>query len=228
MISERWTARLVGLLFIIGTVAGVSSYIGLQPQGAPDLLVNVYENQTNVITGALFVLIMGIAIAPIPVFLYPILKKESQALALGYIVFRTLEVVTYLGVAVSWLLMVSLSREYAVVAAPDVEVFNLVGSMIKATSGWIDPVMVMIFSVSALILNYLFIKSGFIPRWLSGWGFIGGAIHLVEGLLTLYGYTDFDVLGVPLFLPIAIQEMVYALWLIIKGFSVTSETLHPI
>ena len=222
MLSDRWTARIVGLLFIIGTVAGVSSYIGIEPQNAPDLLVSVYDNQSNVITGVLFVLIMGIAIAPIPVFLYPIFKEHNQALALGYIVFRTLEVVTYLGVSVSWLLLVSLSKEYALATAPDVELFNLMGSVIMAISEWIDPILIMVFSISALILNYLFIRSRLIPRWLSGWGFFGAILHFIEGLLNLYGFSNLGIFGVPIYLPIAIQEMVYAIWLIVKGFQVNS------
>jgi hypothetical protein len=112
MSSYKKTARIVGVLFIIATVAGILSFVGMGPQGTPDYLVDVSANGNQVITGALLVLIMGVAIAPIPVMLFPILKKYNESLALGYVVFRVLEVVTYIGVVISWLLLVRTSNNF--------------------------------------------------------------------------------------------------------------------
>jgi len=217
--NPRMTARIVGVLFIIGTVAGISSFIGVGPQNTPDYLVDVSENRTQVITGAIFVLIMGVALAPVPVLLYPVLKKYSESLALGYVVFRTLEVFTYILTVISWLLLLTLSQEYVQAGAPGASHYQTLGTLIRAAGEWIDPILVIIFSISALILNYVFYQSKLIPRWLSGWGFVGATLHLVEGLLAVFGYPDISVLGVPVFLPIALQEMVYAVWLIVKGFN---------
>jgi hypothetical protein len=217
--NPRKTARIVGVLFIIGTVAGILSFIGVGPQGTPDYLVNVSANGNQVITGALLVLIMGVAIAPIPVMLFPILKKYNESLALGYVVFRVLEVATYIGIVVSWLLLLTLSQEYVLAGAPDASHYQTLGTLVKAVGEWIDPILVIVFSISALILNYIFYRSKLVPRWLSGWGLFGATLHLAEGLLAVFGFPDISVLGIPVYLPIGLQEMVYAVWLIVKGFN---------
>ena len=83
MSSYKNTARIVGILFIIGTVSGIGSFVGMGPQNTPDYLVNVAANGNKVRAGALLVLIMGIALAPVPALLFPILKKYNEGLALG-------------------------------------------------------------------------------------------------------------------------------------------------
>ena len=217
--NPRNIARVVGVLFIIGTVAGVGSFVGMGPLGASDYLVNVAANESKVRAGALLVLIMGMALAPVPALLYPVLKKYNESLALGYVVFRTFEVVTDLGISISWLMMLTLSKEFVQAGAPADSYYQTLGTLLKAAGEWMDPVLVIVFSVSALILNYVFYKSKLIPRWLSGWGFVGAVLHLAEGVLAIIGFPEISVMGVPVFLPIALQEMVYAVWLIVKGFN---------
>ena len=217
--DPRKTARIVGALFIIGTVSGILSYIGMRPQNTPDYLVTVSANANLVITGALLVLIMGVALAPVPVLLFPILKKYNESLALGYVVFRVLEVVTYIGIVISWLLLLTLSQQYVHAGAPDASHYQTLGALIKAAGDWIDPILMIVFSISALILNYVFYRTKLIPRWLSGLGLFGATLHFAEGVLAVFGFPDISVLGIPVFLPIAVQEMVYAVWLIAKGFN---------
>jgi len=222
--DPRKTARIVGVLFIIGTVSGILSFVGMGPQNTPDYLVDVSANANKVKTGALLVLIMGIALAPVPVLLFPILKKYNESLALGYVVFRVLEVATYIGIVISWLLLLTLSQQYVQAGAPDASYYQTIGALIKATGEWIDPILVIVFSISALILNYTFYQTKLIPRWLSGLGLFGATLHLAEGLLAVFGYPDITVLGIPVYLPIGIQEMVYAVWLIVKGFNPSAIT----
>ena len=217
--NPRNIARVVGMLFIIGTVAGVGSFVGMGPLSASDYLVNVAANETKVRAGALLVLIMGIALAPVPVLLYPILKKYNESLALGYVVFRTFEVVTDLGISISWLMLLTLSKEFVQAGAPAGSYYQTLGTLLKAAGEWMDPVLVIVFSISAVILNYVFYKSKLIPSWLSGWGFVGAVLHLAEGVFAFIGLPEISVFGVPVFLPIALQEMVYAVWLIVKGFN---------
>jgi hypothetical protein len=72
----------------------------------------------------------------------------------------------------------------------------------------------LVFSLAALVLNYILYQSRLIPRWLSGWGLIGAILSFATYLLQFYG-VNLDVL----FLLIALQEMVFAVWLIVKGFN---------
>ena len=89
MNTNRKSAIIVGVLYIIGTVAGVLSVVFTQSTlNDADYLVKLSANGNQLITGALFVLIMGLALALIPVVMFPILKRYNEVLALGYVVFR--------------------------------------------------------------------------------------------------------------------------------------------
>ena len=88
MNSINKTAGIVGVLYIIGTIAGILSYVLTGPVlGGSDFLVNVSAHEIQIIAGALCVLIMGFALAMVPVMMFPLLKKYNEALALGYVVF---------------------------------------------------------------------------------------------------------------------------------------------
>ncbi len=114
MESNRKTAIIVGVLYIIGTAAGVLSGLILGPvMGASDILAQAAANEGRVITGALLVLVMGLPLAMVPVMLYPLFRPYGRALALGAVVFRgTLEAVAYMAIASGWLLMVTAGRAY--------------------------------------------------------------------------------------------------------------------
>jgi hypothetical protein len=61
---------------------------------------------------------------------------------------------------------------------------------------------------------YLLYQSTLIPRWLSGWGFLAAILYLVASIYNLFG-PELSIL----LLPLALQEMVMAVWLIVKGFN---------
>ena len=92
MNTQKKTARIVGALFIIATVASSLGFVILDPiLNAPDILVNVSANITQVTIGVLLLLIDSAAVVGIAVMMFPILKKHNEALALGYVGFRVIE-----------------------------------------------------------------------------------------------------------------------------------------
>jgi hypothetical protein len=211
----------VGVLFIIGTASGILSvtFTG-SILGAPDYLVQIAANETQMRTGAFFVLMMGLSLAMIPVMMYPILKKENEALALGTLVFRgPLEATIYILMAVSWLLLILVSQEYVNAGAAEASGLQTLGALLVNVSEKINPVLEVVFSIGALMYYYLFYRSRLIPRWLSGWGLLGGILYLASGIIALFG-TDLGFLLAVL----GIQEMIMALWLIFKGFESSAMT----
>ena len=87
--SLNTTARIVGVLFIIGTVAGILSGVVTGPVlDASDYLAQVDANEGSVILGALLVLVMGFPLAMIPAMMFPIFRKYNEPLALGAVIFR--------------------------------------------------------------------------------------------------------------------------------------------
>ncbi len=210
------TARIVGVLFIIGTAAGILSVVFTGSILAdPEYLMKVSANENQIIIGALLVLIMGFALAMVPVMLFPIFKKYNEALALGAVVFRgALEAVAYIAVVIVWLLLIILSQEYVKAGMPDASYFQTLGTLLQEAGVWFGYILSMVFSIGALMIYYLFYQTKLIPRWLSVWGLIGAVIYLAQPLLALFG-SELDIL----FAPLALQEMVLAVWLIVKGFN---------
>ncbi len=226
MNSNRRTAIIVGVLYILGTVAGILSVILTQPVAdAQDYLAAVTANENQVIIGALFVLTMGLALAMIPVVLFPLLKKFNEVLALGYVVFRgALETVTYLAMVACWLLIVSLTQEYA--GIPSASAFQNMGALLLQVQDAINLILIIVFSLGALMLYYLLYTSKLISRWISAWGIIAILLHLSTSFLDMFGFMEVSMSGgtmseatFVLNFPIFLQEMVMAVWLIVKGFN---------
>jgi hypothetical protein len=222
MNSFNKTARIVGVLYIIGTIAGMLSYVLTGPiLGGSDFLVSVSTHEIQIIAGALCVLIMGFALAMVPVMMFPLLKKYNEALALGYVVFRgALETMMYIVLAISWLLLIPVSQEYVKAGTPDASYFQTLGAVLLGGHDLIGPVQTIVFCLGALIFYYLLYQTKLIPRWLSGWGLIAIIPYLAAGLLVLFGFFGpLSTSEIVLDFPLALQEMVMAVWLIIKGFN---------
>jgi hypothetical protein len=221
MNPNRKTAIIVGVLFIIGTVSGILGGIFTGPiLDASDYLVQIVAHEAQIISGAFFVLLMGLALTMVPVMMFPIFKKENEALALGTVIFRgPLEATMYILMAVSWLLLILVSQEYAMNGKLGFAQFQALGAVLLKMNDMINPVLEIIFSLGALMFYTLFYQSRLIPRWLSGWGLIGAIVYLAAGMMALFG-TGMDFLLAPL----GLQEMVMAVWLIFKGFNNTATT----
>jgi len=222
MDTNRKTAIIVGVLFIIGTVAGILSVVFYGPiLNGPDYLIKVSANENQIIIGALFVLTMGFALAMVPVMMFPIFKKHNEALALGYVVFRgALETVTYIALVISRLLLILVSQEYVAAGTPDASYFQTLGALLLKGHDSINTILIIVFGLGALMLYYLFYQSKLIPRWISGWGFFAIILHLATGFLIIFHLqSPFSTINTVMNLPILLQEMVMAVWLIVKGFN---------
>jgi len=213
---------IVGVLFIIGTVSGILSAVFTGSiLDAPDYLAQVAANEPKMITGAFFVLLMGLSLAMVPVMMYPLFKRQNEVLALGAVVFRgPLEAATYILMVVSWLLLIVVSREVA--SAADAAQFQALGTVLLKANEMINPVLEIVFSLGALMFYILFYQTRLIPRWLSGWGVIGAVVYLAAGILALFGYGMEFLLAL-----LGVQEMVMALWLIFKGFNSVGISPEP-
>ncbi|MCJ7489344.1 MAG: DUF4386 domain-containing protein, partial [Thermoplasmata archaeon] len=111
MDPHRKTAMIVGVLFIIATIAGLIGAILIGPiLDDPEYLVNTSAHENEVALGALLYLIMGVAIVGIAVMIFPILKNVNEGLALAYVGFRTLEGVILIVVTMSLLSLLTLSQ----------------------------------------------------------------------------------------------------------------------
>ena len=223
--TYRKTSVIVGVLFIIGTIAGISSGVVTGPVlGDPDYLAAVATNESSIVLGALLVLVMGFPLAMIPAMMFPIFRKYNEPLALGAVIFRgVLEAVTYMVIATCWLLLISIGKGFVNAGAADALPFQAMGHFITQTVYWTEHLLALVFTIGALMLYWLFFKTKLIPNWLSLWGFVGAILYFAAPVLNLFDPQHPALsLGVKwgnLMAPLAIQEMVFALWMLIKGFN---------
>jgi hypothetical protein len=224
--TNRTTARIVGVLFIIGTVAGALSLVPLTPLiDAPDVLRAVGQESDRALLGAFLILVMGFALALIPLVAYPILKAESETLALGYVVFRGgLETVTYLMSALVWLVLAFLGQEYVAAARPTTTQLETIGAIVLEGYELVAHVaLTIVFALGALMFYYVLFRAMLVPRWLSGWGLVAALLWLSAGVLAMFGLLlPGSTVQIAMNIPIAIQEMVLAGWLIVKGFNASA------
>ena len=222
MKTNRRVAIVVGVLYIIGTVAGILSVVFSTPiLDGPDFLIKVSANENQLVIAALFVLLMGLALAMVPVMMYSILKEHNQTLALGYVVFRgALETATYIAMVITWLFLLVVSRGYATAGAPAASYFQTLGSLMKEGNDSLSPILGIVFSLGALMLYYVLYQSKLIPRWISVWGVFAILLHLTTCFLIVFHLQSaFDTSNTVMNFPIFLQEMVMAVWLIVKGFN---------
>ena len=222
MNSDRQTAIIAGVLWITATVAYSLAVVILSPiLTAPDYLISVSANETQVLIGMLLEFTDAAAVAGIAIMLFPIIKRHNEALALGYVGARIIESVTVIVSVISILSLLTLSQEFVSAGAPEASYFQALGTLLLAARDWTNLIGInFVFGLGALIIYYLLYQSKLVPRFISVWGLIGATLLFAAGLLMMFGLiTPFSVVDTVLSYPIAVQEMVLAVWLIVKGFN---------
>jgi len=217
--AYKSTARIVGILYIIGTVAGVISSPFLGIRNEPDYLAKIAENPNALVTGAILTLVMSIALAMIPAFMFQVLRKYNEAAGVGYIIFRGgLETCTNIINVVCYLALSSLGAAYAVGAGAT----QLLGAGETLQAVITTSVNAFAFGIGALIFYTALHRYNLIPKWISVFGIVAILLHIASGALVMFRLQEpFDTGSLIMNLPIAVQEMVMAVWLIVKGFQIT-------
>jgi hypothetical protein len=219
MNSNRMTSLTAGVLLIVATVAAlVSSAIENPVLARTDYVTGVSGSATAMYAGGLAALIAAGTSVGIAIALYPVLKGWSASMALGSVVFRTIEAVMYTIGAVSLLSLLTVGQLFARATTADRASVQAIGDALVGVNQESVLAGVFAFAVGAFMYYYVFYRSRLIPRWLSGWGIAGVLLMLgacLSALFTGNPVTSYAIL----ILPIAVQEMLLAVWLIAKGYS---------
>ncbi len=227
MNTYRMNAVMAGVLYFLGTIFGIlggifggkvltSPITGPQLAGA-ELLGQVAADSSRMTVGAFLCLMMGISLSVMTLFLYPVFRKDSQGLAMGLVLFRgALEGVGYFVTALGLLTLAALGTE-AITSGSDPAALRPIGSILYQFLYLKTPIGTIFFIIGAACLYISFYRTRLIPRWLAIWGLIGAVPYLANALLHFFQVET--GIGTYLEMPLAIQEMVMALWLIIKGFN---------
>jgi len=213
MDSLRKTALVAGLLYVI-TFVSIPTLVLYGPVlSDPNYIVGPGPD-TPVIIGGILEVIVALAGVGTAVVLYPVVKRQNEAAALGFVGSRTLEGAAIVAGVVSLLSLVTLRQAGAGAGA------LATGQALAASYNWffllgqsLMPV------VNALLLGSLLYRSRLVPRILPLVGLIGAPILLASDIAVLFGL--WDRISAPsglLALPIALWEFSLGVYLIVKGF----------
>lgn len=218
--TGRINAAIVGVLFIIGTTTGIiAAMLCIPILDAPDYLSTIAANEGTMLGGAFLTFLMAIACAGVGLGLYPILRQYSIGLAIGAVGFRLIESMAEILSGLSFIALLAVSREYMNAGAADAAYFQTIGAIINASSDWLNNgVMLICWCIGAFMYYGIFYRYRLVPRWLSGWGLIGITLTTITSVLVMLDLIPgFGTIQMIANLPIMPQEIVFAVWLIVKG-----------
>ena len=217
MSSTRRVSIATGALLIVATVAVLgASAVDPTLTGAA-YLTEVANHPHRLAAAALLYLVAAGASVGIAIALYPVVKGLHSGLALGAVIFRAIEATLYATAVVALLSILPLGQELATGQADDQGSIRAIADSLLSARDHYNLAAVFAFNLGALMYYALFYRSQLVPRWLSGWGIAGVLLMISACLMALF--SDSPITGYTLLvLPIAVQELVLAGWLLVKGF----------
>ena len=221
MASHRNLAVLTGVLLILGVGASlVATTLVDSVLVDGDYSIRIAADDVRILWAVFFQLVTALGAAGIAISLYPVLKERHPGLALGAVGFRVIEGVFYGIAGLGLVALLGLGR-----GAPSGDISSV--PLISNSVGDVRDASYFVFGVVAFGIGAALYYSAFyltriVPRWLTVWGFGGLILIVATALVTLFDGAPYSISGSLqiLAIPIALQEIVLALWLIFRGFSV--------
>jgi hypothetical protein len=228
-VSYRRTAILVATLWLVTAFGAIAGSAFLDPVvNAPDYLTTVFAKSGAVTSGMLLWLINDIGIVFIGVLMFPILKQQSESLALGYVSMRIFEAIFLIVGVIFAMMLIPLSRAFIQAGAADVTSFHAIGAVLKQAEYWfMTPMQLIPLGLGGVILTTMLYKTKLVPRSISAVGIIGYSLLLPAAILALFGIVDTAPggSGALLAIPVAIFEIILMpVWLYAKGFNTAGLT----
>jgi hypothetical protein len=224
-LDTQRTARLFGWLFIATFITSIGARLffvdGLGASWEDMRFIPGAGSETSMYIGAILEFALIVTNIATAVVLYPIVKRQSEGLALGYVAARIMECVFILVGLISIISVVTVSDALAGATGAAAASLTAQGGLLVSTYEWaflFGPGLVVGFG-NGLILGYLMYRSGLVPRRMAMLGLVGGPMLIVSFVLILFGVYENG--SGPAFL-LAVPEIaweaslgVYAAW---KGF----------
>lgn len=222
MSSNKKTAKIVGVMFLLAAIAAVIGLNLYDPiLNGPDYLKSGAVHANQVILGAIMELILVVSVVGTATTMFPILRKFNETIALWHVCFRFLEAVIITVGIISVLSLLTLSREFVALGSQDSTYFLASGTLLKAIHDWtflLGPLFML--GINTIMYSYIFYKTKLVPRFISTLGMTGAALVFVCAFLVMFGvFPQISLWGGIFAIPVAANEMILAIWLIFKGFN---------
>ena len=224
----RRTAFVAGLLFVITFVASIPAALVLYTPvlDHTDYILGAGAD-SRIALGAFLEMILIVANIGTAVVLFPILRRQNEALSLGYVTARVMESVFIAVGLLSLLAIVTLRQDLAGTAGADAASLDTVGRSLVAVHDWtflLGPGWVVGVG-NGLLLGYLMYRSGLVPRGMAMLGLIGGPLIIISGTAVLFdviepGSSAQVIATIPEFF----WELSLGIYLMVKGFKLSPIT----
>lgn len=217
MNPPRTSAAVAGVFYLVTHVTSIAALALYGPVlNSSDYVVGTGADN-RVLLGAFLEVICALAIVGTAVTLFPVVKRQNEGIALGYVGLRTLEAgIISVGI-VSLLAVVTLRQHHA---GTDATSLVTVGRALVAAHDWtflLGPNFVL--GTNTVLLAYLMYRSGLVPRFIAVLGLVGGPLIFASAVAELFGvYKQVSVPGALTAVPVFAWELTLAVWLIASGF----------
>jgi hypothetical protein len=224
--NPQTIARVTGVLFLITFITSIPAFFVFYAPvlDDPRYIVGAGAADTSVKLGAFLELILIIANIGTAVVLWPVLKRQNEILALGYVTARVVEC-AFIAVGILSLLSVVTLRQEA--GGADAGSLVAVGASLVALHDWtflLGPGFVVGVG-NGLMLGYLMYRSALVPRGMAMLGLIGGPLVIASGVAVLFGVFEAgSVWQAIATIPEFLWELSLGIWLIVKGFNPSAVT----
>lgn len=219
--NTRRLAIAAGVLYLITHVTSIAAVALYQPLKEADFLTGS-GTDSGVILGALFDVLLALAVVGSAVALYPVVKRKAPALALGVVGLRTLEAGVITVGVVSALTAVTMHQN--ALAGGDTASLSTAHQTLVGIYDWafvVGPNLVL--ATSTMMLAYVMFRTQLIPRWIGLLGLVGAPMILGRAVGSLFGVYELgfhvSAWGAILTIPIFAWELSLAFRLIFKGFN---------
>ena len=225
--SPRKIAIAAGVFFLISDVVSVAAVLLYGSVLTSAGYIVGSGSDTRVLLGASLEVIVAFSLVGTAVALYPVVRRQNEGVALGYVGLRTLEA-GIIAIGVVPLLAVVTLRQ-AGIAGTDPATLTTVGRALVSMHNWtilIGPDFTS--GLNTVLLAYLLYRSGLVPRWIPVLGLVGGPLVFATAIAVLFGVIgQITPLAISTALPELVWELSLATYLIVKGFNpsaITSES----
>lgn len=168
----------------------------------------------GVFLGALSEVILAIAVVGTAVTLFPIVKRQNESIALGYVCGRLLEAAVIVVGIISLLSVVTLRQNFSGTSSASSASLEAVGKSLVAIHAWaflLGPNLIL--GVNTLLLASLMYASRLVPRFIAVSGLIGGTMIVASAIAVMFGlYEQTSTLGLIAALPVLAWEVTLATW----------------
>lgn len=217
----RSTAKIVGVVYLLGFVVGITGNILIQSiLGKTDHLSMISAGSMTIALGAVLWLMAVIGDAAHGVLMFPVLKQHSERMAIGYLAARIVDAIFIAVMVLFILIQIPVGKEYLKASASSASNLQALSTLFTQAQLYAYEIGMSAVGLSGLILCYTLYRTKLVPGWLALWGLIGYAVILCGMLSAVMGSGLGDISSIPG----GLWEIFIGVWLIVKGFNSSAFT----